>query len=72
MNPWLLKQEENTVPILGFDNDLIENALPFWPYYINAENAVSVINPSSLSKEQLLAFDCNENDNPILFIGKLR
>lgn len=60
------------IPIFGLNNDIINNAPPFWPKYTNNDIIVSWVNPVSLNDNQLKEFDCYAEDNPILFIGILK
>ncbi|HTO14530.1 MAG TPA: 6-bladed beta-propeller [Edaphocola sp.] len=61
-----------TVPVFGLNNDIIKNTPLFWPQYTNGNIIASVINLASLSDNQLKEFNCNVEDNPILFIGILK
>jgi hypothetical protein len=61
-----------TVPIFGLNNDIIKNAPLFWPQYTNGNIIVSLVDPVSLSDNQLKEYNCNLEDNPILFIGILK
>lgn len=59
-------------PIFGLNNDITKNAPSFWPQYTNGNIIVNLVNPISLSDNQLKEFNCNAEDNPILFIGVLK
>lgn len=57
---------------LGIKNDLINNAPPFKPSYINDYTIVSINSPVYLNKSQLKLFNCKEDDNPLLFVANLK
>jgi len=59
-------------PVLGMNNDLIENAPPFWPKYSMNDTVADLINPTELDKTQLKAFKAKIDDNPIVVIGVLK
>lgn len=53
----------------GLQNDLESNAPAFWPDYITDKILVDMISPDLFTDEQLKAFGCNAEDNPVLFIA---
>lgn len=63
---------EGSIPVFGIKNDLIENAPLFWPKYAKDNIVISLVEPSSLSEDQLKSFGCKLDDNTILFIGILK
>ncbi len=63
---------DEAIPIFGLNNDIIKNAPFFWPQYTRGNMIVSLVNPVSLSDKQLLEFNCEAEDNPILFVGILK
>lgn len=63
---------EGSIPVFGIKNDLIKNAPLFWPKYSNGNILVSLIDPPSLSEDQLKSFGCKLDDNTILFVGILK
>jgi|GEM_PF-3186872 len=60
------------VPILGMNNDLIDNAPRFWPNYMRNDTMADLISPAALDKTQLRAFKAKIDDNPIVVIGVLK
>lgn len=53
----------------GITNDLIIGAPKFCPDYVQGDFLISLVNSSTLTKEQQDLFKRKDNDNPILFIA---
>ena len=63
---------EGSIPVYGIKNDLIKNSPLFWPDYSNGNILVGLIDPTSLSENQLKSFGSKLDDNTILFVGILK